>query len=139
MAVEFVVIAPAFALLLLLVSAGGQWVSVTGQVGGAARDAARAASVARSAGDALAQAQLAARQDLPGLCQGSPAGRPQVSVAPVPGGQGAGFATATEVQVRVTCDVRLSAFALVGFPAHHAFTATGVAPLDTFVCRSGAC
>lgn len=139
MAVEFVVVAPAFALLLLLISAGGQWVSVTGQVGGAARDAARAASVARSPGEAVAQAQLTASQDLPGLCSGSPAGRPQVTVIPVSGAQGAAFATATEVQVRVACDVRLSAFALVGFPAHQTFTATGVAPLDIFVCRSGAC
>jgi Flp pilus assembly protein TadG len=139
MAVEFVVVAPAFVLLLLLVSAGGQWVGVNGQVGGAARDAARAASVARSVGGALAQAQLAASQDLPGLCPGSPAGRPQVTVIPVSGGQGSSFAAATEVQVRVACDVRLTAFGLVGFPAHQTFTATGVAPLDTFVCRSGGC
>lgn len=139
MAVEFVVVAPAFAVLLLLVSAGGQWAGITGQVGGAARDAARAASVARSPADAVAQAQLAASQDLPGLCAGSPSGRPQVTVTPVSGGQGAVFATATEIEVRVACDARLSAFALVGFPAQQTFTATGVAPLDTFVCRSGAC
>ena len=139
MAVEFVVVAPAFALLLLLVSAGGQWVGVNGQVGGAARDAARAASVARAAGDAVAQAQLAASQDLAGLCSGSPAGRPQVSITPVSAGRGVSFAAATEVQVRVACDVTLAAFRLVGFPAHQTFTATGVAPLDTFVCRSGAC
>jgi Flp pilus assembly protein TadG len=139
MAVEFVVVAPAFALLLLLVSAGGQWVSLTGQVGGAARDAARAASVARSPADAVAQAQLAAGQDLSGLCAGGPGGHPQVTVTPVSGGQGAAFATASEIEVRVACDVRLSAFALVGFVAQQTFTATGVAPLDTFVCRSGAC
>ncbi len=139
MAVEFVVVAPAFALLLLLVSAGGQWVSVTGQVGGAARDAARAASVARSTGDAQAQAQFAASQDLSGSCSGSPGGHPQVTVTPVAEGPGASFATATAVQVQVACDVGLAAFRLVGFPGHQTFTATGVAPLDTFVCRSGAC
>jgi hypothetical protein len=57
----------------------------------------------------------------------------------VSGGQGASFAAATEVQVRVACDVRLAAFRLMGFPAYQTFTATGVAPLDTFVCRSGGC
>ncbi len=139
MAVEFVVVAPAFALLLLLVSAGGQWVSITGQVGGAARDAARAASVARSPADAVAQAQLAASQDLPGLCTGSPGGRPQVTVTPLSGGRGTALAAATEIGVRVACDARLPAFALVGFPAEQTFAASGVAPLDTFVCRSGAC
>jgi Flp pilus assembly protein TadG len=139
MAVEFVVVAPAFALLLLLVSAGGQWVSITGQVGGAARDAARAASVARSPADAVAQAQLAASQDLPGLCSGSSGGRPQVTIMPVSGGHPAAFANASGIEVRVACDARLSAFALVGFPSQQTFTATGVAPLDTFVCRSGAC
>ncbi len=139
MAAEFTVAAPALALLLLLVSAGGQWVSVTGQVGGAARDAARAASVARSASAAQAQAQFAAGQDLAGLCSGSPAGHPEVTVTPVSGGQAGPFATAAAVQVAVACDVRLAAFRLVGFSGEQTFTATGVAPLDSFVCRSGTC
>ena len=51
MAVEFVVAAPALVLLLLLVSAGGQWLNLTGKVGSAARDAVRAASVARTFAD----------------------------------------------------------------------------------------
>ena len=135
MAVEFVVVAPVFALLLLLISAGGQWVSATGQVGGAARDAARAASVARSPADAAAQAQAAAGQDLAGLCTGSPS----VKIAPLAGGQPAPFADAQDVQVTVECQAGLAAFQLVGFPASQSFSAVAVAPLDSFVCRSGTC
>lgn len=135
MAVEFVVAAPAFVLLLLLISAGGQWVSATGQVGGAARDAVRAASVARSPADAVAQAQLAASQDLAGLC----AGTPTVTVTPLAGDQAAPFATAQDVQVTVACQVGLAAFQLAGFPVSQSFSAVAVAPLDSFVCRSGTC
>jgi Flp pilus assembly protein TadG len=134
MAVEFVVAAPAFALLLLLISAAGQWVSATGQVGGAARDAARAASLARSPAEAALRAQTAASQDLAGLC-----GSPSVTIAPRAGGQPASFATAQDVRVTVECNVGLAAFQLVGFPASETFSAVAVAPLDSFVCRSGAC
>jgi Flp pilus assembly protein TadG len=135
MAVEFVVAAPAFVLLLLLISAGGQWVSATGQVGGAARDAVRAASVARSPADATAQAQFAASQDLAGLCRGTPS----VTVTSLAGGRAVPFAAAQDVQVRVVCPVGLAAFRLIGFPASQSFSAVAVAPLDSFVCRSGTC
>lgn len=139
MAAEFAVIAPAFALLLLLLSAGGQWVSVTGQVGGAARDAARAASLARSQVEAQAQAQQAASFDLAGLCTGDAGNVPQVTVTPVTSGVTAPFGTAQDVRVDVACTAGLAVFKLVGFPAHKTFGATGVAPLDPFACRSGAC
>ena len=46
--VELVVLAPALALLLLLIAVGARVVEVQGHIDGAARDAARAASVARS-------------------------------------------------------------------------------------------
>jgi Flp pilus assembly protein TadG len=135
LAVEIVLVAPAFVLLLLLISAGGQWVSATGQVGGAARDAARAASVARSPDEAPLLAQQAADQDLAGLC----AGDPSVTVTPMVAGQPAPLAGGQDVQVLVRCDVGLAAFRLVGFPASQTFSAVAVAPLDSFVCRSGTC
>jgi Flp pilus assembly protein TadG len=136
MAVEFVVITPAFVLLLLLIGAGGQWVSASGQVDGAARDAARAATLGRSPAEARIQARLAAAADLPNLCSGN--GGLQIQVTPLSDGSNAPFATANEVQVRVTCTVGLAVFRLVGFPATHPFQAVAVAPLDTFVCRNGA-
>ena len=67
MAVEFVVAAPALVLLLLLVAAGGQWLSATGDVGSASRDAVRAASLARTFADAQANAQSAATSYYRGL------------------------------------------------------------------------
>src|SRR5262249_2731668 len=57
--VELVVLAPGLALLLLLIAAGARVVEVQGHIDGAARDAARAASAARSyteAGPAAPQA-----------------------------------------------------------------------------------
>ena len=131
MAVEFVVAVPGFLILLLLVAAGGDWVSSSGQVGAAASDAARAASLARDASDANTAASNAAAYDLRGACTG---GAPVTSVTPLP--LGTPFATATAVQITVNCTVKLQAFKVIGFPVTTTFTRTAVAPLDVFVQRS---
>ncbi|HEY1321307.1 MAG TPA: TadE/TadG family type IV pilus assembly protein [Streptosporangiaceae bacterium] len=135
MAVEFVVAAPALVLLLLLVSAGGQWLNLTGKVGSATRDAVRAASVARTFADAQANAQSAARSDLAGVCRG---GAPSTSVqlfqdgAPVGAGN---FAVAQDVEVTVSCVASLAAFHVIGFPVSQTFGDTAAAPLDPFEDR----
>jgi len=135
MAVEFVVAAPALVLLLLLVSAGGQWLNLTGKVGSATRDAVRAASVARTFADAQANAQSAARSDLAGVCRG---GAPNTSVqlfqdgAPVGAGN---FAVAQDVEVTVSCVASLAAFHAIGFPVSQTFGDTAAAPLDPFEDR----
>ena len=132
MAVEFIVVAPAFLLLLLLVAAGGDWVSAAGQVGAAASDAARAASLARHWQDAENVAATAAAQDLPGTCAG---GVPQATSTWLPA-TAPDFGTATAIQVTVTCTVNLHAFTTIGLPAAATFTRSAVAPLDQFVQRS---
>ena len=86
MAVEFVVAAPAFVLLLLLVAAGGQWVSASGEVGAAARDAVRQATLEVSYADVQQAAQSAAQGDLNNLCPGAA----QTSVELLAGGQQVG-------------------------------------------------
>jgi Flp pilus assembly protein TadG len=135
MAVEFVVAAPALVLLLLLVSAGGQWLNLTGKVGSAARDAVRAASVARTFAGAQANARSAAQSDLGGVCSG---GAPAVTVqlfqdgAPVGAGN---FAVAQDIDVTVSCVANLSAFHVIGFPVSQTFGDTAAAPLDPFVDR----
>ena len=135
MAVEFVVAAPALVLLLLLVSAGGQWLSATGDVGSAARDAVRAASLARTFADAQANAQAAAQADLGARCSGgAPATRVQLFQDGAPVGAGA-FATAQQVQVTVSCVASLAVFHVIGFPVSQTFGDTAAAPLDPFVDR----
>lgn len=136
MAVEFVVAAPAFALLLLLVSAGGQWISASGQVGAAARDAARQASVEVNYQDVPQAAQSVAQGDLNGLCPNAA----NVFVQLLANGQPvstADFADAQVIQVTVSCTVNLSVFTAVGFPAHQTFTDVAAAPLDPFSQRTG--
>jgi Flp pilus assembly protein TadG len=126
MAVEFVLLAPAFILLMLLLVVGGRIVEAQGQVDGAARDAARAASVQDDVGNVQAAAQNAADSDLesPGHNE-CPSG-----MAPPhwTGGTGAG-----EVTVTIKCTINLSFF-----PGLGALTLTGraLAPLDTYVQRN---
>ena len=122
MAVEFVILAPLMLLLMCFLVLCGRVIEAHGQVDGAARDAARAASVARSSGEAFSNAQQAAQGDLRGWCIG---GAPASAVAGF--GPGAG-----RVIVTVTCRVDLR------FIGHGSITVTGraVAPLDTFEARS---
>jgi Flp pilus assembly protein TadG len=138
MAVEFVVAAPALVLLLLLVSAGGQWLNLTGKVGSATRDAVRAASVARTFADAQANAQTAAQSDLAGVCGGGGQNTPAATVKLFANGAPAGpaaFATAQDIEVTVSCVASLKVFHVIGFPVSQTFADTAVAPLDPFVDR----
>jgi Flp pilus assembly protein TadG len=133
MAVELVIAAPALVALLLILSAGGEWLNLNGAVGAAARDAARAASLARDAGTANADAQQAARADLGDICVGS------VQLPPIQlyaGAQAtADFATAQEVRVTVSCAAQLGVFSHIGYTSAHTFTAVAYAPLDPFADR----
>jgi Flp pilus assembly protein TadG len=135
MAVEFVIAGPALVLLLLLVSAGGQWLDLTGDVSAAARDSVRAASFARQYNEASADALAAAQADLNGVCIGNEVKAP-VSLyqggAPVGDGD---FANAQDVEVTVSCRASLKIFGVVGFPVSKTFTDTAAAPLDPFVDR----
>jgi len=134
MAVEFVVAVPAFALLLLLVSAGGQWLNLTGDVGSAARDAAREASVARDYDQAVTNAQTAAQADLGNTCGGGYTVAVRLFQGGAPVGAG-DFATAQDIEVTLSCHASLSAFRDVGFPVSQTFGDTAAAPLDPFVDR----
>jgi Flp pilus assembly protein TadG len=132
--VELAVLAPGLALLLLLVAAGARVVEVQGHIDGAARDAARAASIARSYSQAVTSAQQAAQADLgttslctPGTVGVQVAGYPAVPQT-VTGAVGA-------VTVTVTCLVDMSPFKALGFGVTKRFTGQAVAPLDEFMCR----
>jgi Flp pilus assembly protein TadG len=133
MSVELAVIAPGLALLLLLVAAAGRVVEVQGHIDGAARDAARAASLAQSPGQADLLAQQAAEGDL-GSSSWCAAGTVQAAVSGFPADGAAGVGQ--DVTVVVRCDVNMSPFRLLGFGPTKQFTGSAVAPLDTFTCRS---
>ena len=136
MSVELVVIAPALVLMLLLIGAGGRWVESHGALDGAARDAARAASVGRTAEDADALAHQAAQADLStsGWCDG---GTVAVAVFGFPAT--ATIAQGTDITVTVSCSVNMAPFTMLGFRAATPVTAQAVAPLDPFMCRGANC
>jgi Flp pilus assembly protein TadG len=121
--VEFALLAPAFIVLMLLLVLGGRVVEVQGQVDGAARDAARAASVQDNSEYVPGAIQNAANGDLyiPGksVCNQAPKG------TWIPG-NGA-------VSVTIQCTINVSFF-----PGLGSLTMTGhaVAPLDTYVERN---
>jgi Flp pilus assembly protein TadG len=137
MAVEFVVAAPAFILLLLLIGAGGQWVSASGEVGSAARDAVRQASLEVNYADVQQAAQTTAQGDLNNLCPGAAHATVGLLAGKQPLGAAAWANGAQVVEVTVTCNVSLKAFAVIGIPASQTFTDLAAAPLDPFSQRTG--
>jgi len=139
MSVELVVVIPALVLLLLIVALGGRLVESQGAVDGAARDAARAASLARYPGNgalgATSLAQQAAAGDLSSFCAG---GNLAVRVTGFPAiDQPAQLGD--NVTVQVACDINTGVFAVLGLGTRHQMTATAVAPLDPFMCRGTQC
>jgi Flp pilus assembly protein TadG len=137
MSVELAVIAPGLILLLLLVGAGGRVVEAQGHVDGAARDAARAASLGRSAGLADEYAQQAADADL-GSSSWCARGSVTANVTGFPA-EGQAVLPGTNVAVTVSCQINTSPFTILGFNPTTTFTAQAVAPLDPYLCRTGAC
>jgi Flp pilus assembly protein TadG len=126
MTLEFALLAPAFILLVLLLVVGGRIVEAQSQVDGAARDAARAASVQVNVSGVYPAARQAAESDLDSAGHDMCPGGLNVNWA---GGSGAG-----EVTVDVHCTINLSFF-----PGLGTITMTGhaLAPLDTYVERVG--
>lgn len=124
MALELTLLTPVLIAFMMLMAGVGRMVEAQGQVDGAARDGARAASVARTRAAAAAFADQAAKGTLQtrDWCQGGPRIRPDLS-AWAPGGQ---------VTVLVDCDVDLGGLSLIGLPGTKTMTGTATVPLDTF-------
>lgn len=137
--VELVVMIPALLLLMLVVVLGGHLVEARGAVDGAARDAARAASLARYPGTgdlgATSLADQAAGGDLKGWCAN---GGPRVSVRHFPA-LGVQASLGDNVTVQVTCDINTSLFGLLRLGSVLPMTGTAVAPLDPYMCRGLRC
>lgn len=139
MSVELAVMIPGLIALLLLVALGGRIVEAHGAIDGAARDAARAASLARYPGlgqlGATSLAEQAAAGDLSSWCAGT---NFAVTVSGFPGlDQPA--QTGDNVTVTVTCDIDTSPFGIFSLGVRTRMTGVAVAPLDPLMCRGTAC
>jgi Flp pilus assembly protein TadG len=120
MAVEIVVLIPVLFMFALFVVAGGRYVSVQADADSTARDAARAASLSRTQGEAQAAVQQAISTGLQSTrsCRAS-------------GLQG-DFVSGGTAIVRLSCTVSFRDLGLLPIPGTLSFDADGHAPIDTY-------
>ncbi|MEU6826283.1 TadE/TadG family type IV pilus assembly protein [Streptomyces atriruber] len=120
--VEVVILAPVMILFILVLVAFGQLVDGRGAIDGAARDAARAGSIQKEHGTAMAEARRAARADLADVCSGP------VSVVQ----KSDGFDEDVDpfFTVEVSCEVR--GLAMLGLDIPTTLEATFSSPLDPY-------
>ncbi|MGW3950112.1 TadE/TadG family type IV pilus assembly protein [Streptomyces sp. NPDC004752] len=118
--VEVVILAPVMILFILVLVAFGQLVDGRGALDGAARDAARAGSIQKDHGTAMAEARRAAEADLADVCSGP------VSVVQT----SQGFEPDTIFTVEVSCQVR--GLAMLGLDIPTRLSASFSSPLDPF-------
>lgn len=123
-AVEVAVIAPAFIFLMLLVVFAGKVSEANGNVERAASEAARAASLRQHPGDAAADAQETARQNL--LRAGVPCLGLTTSV------DTSDFRPGGTVTVTVRCRASMADVSLIGVPGTRTFSARAVEVIDTY-------
>jgi hypothetical protein len=120
MAVEVVLITPVLVVFMLMVVAFGRLVWVRGQVEAASRDAVRAASIARSPGQARIDAQAVANDQLDGR-----------AVCDPPTFEGE-FAPGQVITVTLACDVSYAELGLLGLGGGTTVTAESSAPIDLY-------
>ena len=121
-AVELAIVTPVLIVMLLFVVGLGRLASTREVVDGAARDAAREASIRRSPGRAVAEADAIARETLGGrdvTCRDL-----AVDV------DTSDFRPGGTVGVEVACTVSLSDVALSGLPGSKRLRSSFVAPID---------
>ena len=123
-AAELVLVTPFLLLLLLFAVAAGRLIQARLDVGSAAEQAARAASLARTPAAASAQATSVAQSALAGqsvTC--SPAVITPDTADFTPGG---------EVTVQVSCTVHLSGLSMLHVPGAETITASFASPIDVY-------
>lgn len=131
--IEMVVVAPALLLVIGLLIVGGRITLANGAVEHAAAEAARSATLARTQGEAYADALDAAyrtldRQNI--QCVGNPSVSPELGAFSTLPGQ------AASVTVTVVCVADLSDIAIPGLPGTRRLEAQVSSPLDTYRERS---
>jgi Flp pilus assembly protein TadG len=125
LSLELVILTPILILLMMFLVGLGRLVEAQGQVDGAARDAARAASIAQDYGTAEQNAQQAADSDLTGSasCTATPDVQFDGDTDLAPGGV---------VNVAIRCNVNLSFLSLLGIGASKTIVGHASAPIDTY-------
>jgi Flp pilus assembly protein TadG len=124
MALELALLTPLLVAFMMVMVGLGRVVEAQSQVEGAARDAARAASLARTGPDARTAADSAAEQTLSGRkwCRRQPATEVDLRE----------WRRGGQVSVKVSCEIDLSGLSLIGFSATRTMNGTATAPIDTF-------
>ena len=122
LAVEFVIVAPLFFLLLALVFAYGRVAQVNGTMEAGVRDAARSASQAR---DAVAARERAEQVIRTALGPGATGCLSSLEVEPIPQ-----FAPGVPVTITASCRYPLDDLGLPGFPGAVTTRSTFLSQLD---------
>ena len=124
-AVELVLVAPLLIVLLLFVVGLGRIAHTRGQIDGAAAEAARSASLQRTPSAAQQAGQDAARAQLGDRsCRSLDIAIDASRLRP--GG---------DVTASVRCVASLAGLGLAGFPGSRTFTASAIAPIETYRSR----
>ncbi|QEU97411.1 TadE/TadG family type IV pilus assembly protein [Streptomyces kanamyceticus] len=120
--IEVVFLAPVMILFILVLVAFGQLVDGRGAIDGAARDAARAGSIQKEHGTAMAEAKRAAQADLADVCSGP------VSVTQ----KSAGFDPNVDPFFTVEVSCRVKGLAMLGLDVATTLKAEFSSPLDPY-------
>ncbi|MFF3207727.1 TadE/TadG family type IV pilus assembly protein [Streptomyces sp. NPDC002962] len=127
-AIEAAVIVPSLIMFLCLAIAGGRIVTSGSKIDAAAEDAAREASIHRTAATAQSAAHTAAAESLND--QGITCASTSVSVST--GGLSVPVGQVGTVSVTVTCTVSLSDLLLPGVPGTRTLTSTATSVVDQY-------
>ncbi|MFE4088960.1 TadE/TadG family type IV pilus assembly protein [Streptomyces sp. YIM B13502] len=133
-AIEAAIVIPPLIMFVCLAIAGGRIVTSGSKIDAAAEDAAREASIHRTAASAQSAAQAAAAESLDdqGIACASSSVTIDTSGLSVPVGQ------VGTVAVTVTCTVNLSDLLLPGVPGAKSLTSTATSVVDQYRERSDA-
>jgi Flp pilus assembly protein TadG len=127
-AIEAAIILPSLIMFLCLAIAGGRLVTSGAKIDAAAEDAAREASIHRTAGAAQGAAQAAAAESLND--QGIKCASTSVNINT--GGLSVPVGQVATVTVTVTCTVNLSDLLLPGVPGARTLTSTATSVVDQY-------
>ncbi|MEO7556911.1 MAG: TadE family protein [Acidimicrobiales bacterium] len=138
-ALELVLVTPLLVMLLLFIVFCGRTAGAKGDVIGAARDAARAASIERDPISAQAAAETAAGEALHRLAVGCETSSTTVEFRPPPiedppetGPPGSDFRRGGTVRVTVSCDIRIKDLSLLALPGTKTLSSTAVEVIDKY-------